>query len=105
MAWRAAGHHVIGYARRPETARRALERRAADETAPTLAAAAGAEVVVLAPPALAMRPLMAQLAPHLAGGTIVTDVASTKRAVERWAGQLLPPHVRFVGSHPMAGKE
>ena len=105
MAWRAAGHHVVGYARRPETARRALELSATDETAHTLAAAAGADVVVLAPPVLAIRPLMEQLAPHLAAGTIVTDVASTKRAVERWAGQLLPAHVCFVGSHPMAGKE
>ena len=105
MAWRAAGHAVVGYARRPETARRALERGAIDIIAPTFAAACDADVVVLAPPVLAVRPLMAQLAPHLAPGTIVTDVASTKRQVERWAQECLPAPVRFVGGHPMAGRE
>src|SRR5439155_18100835 len=105
MAWRAAGHQVVGWARRSETARRALQRGAIDESAPTLEAACAADVVVLAPPVLAIRPLMVQVAPHLAAGTIVTDVASTKRAVEQWARQALPHHVRFVGGHPMAGRE
>ncbi len=105
LAWRAAGHHVVGYARRPETAERAVELGAVDEVAPTLSSAAAAEVVVLAPPVLAMRPLLVHLAPSLQPGTIVTDVASTKQTVERWAQQLLPPGVRFVGGHPMAGKE
>jgi prephenate dehydrogenase len=105
MAWRAAGHEVLGYARRPETARRAIELGAIDRIAPTIAAAAEADVVVLAPPVLAIRSLMEQLAPHLGAETVVTDVASTKRVVERWALAILPAHVRFVGSHPMAGKE
>jgi prephenate dehydrogenase len=105
LAWRAAGHTVVGYARRPETRRLALELGAADETPETLAGAARADVVVLAPPVLAVRDLMGALAPLLAPGTVVTDVASTKRCVERWAADLLPPGVAFVGGHPMAGKE
>lgn len=105
LAWRAAGHTVAGYARRAATAHRALARGAIDEIVPTLPEAARAEVVLLAPPVLAIRELLAHLAPHLAPGTIVTDVASTKQCVEQWARQLLPPGVRFVGGHPMAGKE
>jgi len=105
MAWRAAGHHVVGWARRQVTAHRALERGAIDEIATTLEAACAAEVVVLAPPVLAARALMAQVAPHLAPGTVVTDVASTKAQVEAWAREILPAHVRFVGGHPMAGRE
>jgi prephenate dehydrogenase len=105
IAWREAGHTVLGYARRPETRRLALELGAADETPPSLAGAAQAEVVVLAPPVLAVRDLLARLAPHLTPGTVVTDVASTKRCVETWAGQLLPPGVAYIGGHPMAGKE
>lgn len=35
----------------------------------------------------------------------MTDAASTKAAVERWALDVLPAHVRWVGGHPMAGKE
>jgi prephenate dehydrogenase len=36
---------------------------------------------------------------------IVTDVASTKGDVTRWAQELLPAHAHFIGGHPMAGKE
>ncbi len=105
LAWRAAGHTVVGYARRPATGRRALEMGAADEAVATLAQATDADVVVLALPVLAIRQLMRDLSPLLRPGTVVTDVASTKRHVERWARQLLPPHAPFVGGHPMAGKE
>jgi prephenate dehydrogenase len=105
LAWRAAGHTVLGYARRPETRRLALERGAVDDVSDTLAGLAGAEVVVLAPPVLAVRELMVGLAPWLSPGAVVTDVASTKRCIERWAADLLPPGVAFVGGHPMAGKE
>jgi prephenate dehydrogenase len=61
--------------------------------------------VVLATPVLAIRHLFSELGPLLAPGTIVTDAASTKADVERWAARFLPPQVRFVGGHPMAGKE
>jgi prephenate dehydrogenase len=105
IAWREAGHSVIGYARRPETRRLARELGAADETPEDLAGAAEAEVVVLAPPVLAVRDLLAQLAPHLTPGTVVTDVASTKRCVEAWAARFLPLGVAYIGGHPMAGKE
>jgi prephenate dehydrogenase len=37
-------------------------------------------------------------------GMIITDVGSTKQAIVR-AARDLPPHVRFVGGHPMAGSE
>jgi prephenate dehydrogenase len=35
--------------------------------------------------------------------TLITDTASTKTAVMRWAGELLPAGARFIGGHPMAG--
>jgi prephenate dehydrogenase len=109
LALRAAGHTVAGYARRESTRRLALERGAVDAAPATLAeAVAEAEVVLLAPPVLSMRELLAQVAPHLAPGAVVTDAASTKADVERWALALLPrgPRgARWVGSHPMAGKE
>src|SRR3990172_2711027 len=46
-----------------------------------------------------------QIAEYLQESTVVTDTASTKAEVLRWAEQLLPSHVSFVGGHPMAGKE
>ena len=105
LALRAAGHHVIGYARREATRALALELGAVHEAPATLAAAVQAEVVLLAPPVLAIRDLLREMAPHLHPGTVVTDAASTKRQVERWALESLPRGVHWVGGHPMAGKE
>lgn len=102
---RATGHVVVGYARRPETRRRAREMGAADEVYDTLAKAVGGDVLLLATPVLAMRQLLIDVAPHVPAGTVVSDVASTKVHVERWARRYLPAHVRFVGGHPMAGRE
>ncbi len=65
----------------------------------------GARMVVIATPVLAVRDVMAQISTDLAEGTVVTDTASTKAHVMRWAEELLPEHVAFVGGHPMAGKE
>jgi len=66
-------------------------------------AIAGADLVVLAAPPLACLELIDRLAGmSLDPETVVTDVASTKRAIverARSAG------LRFVGGHPLAGKE
>jgi prephenate dehydrogenase len=65
----------------------------------------GAELVILATPVGAVRALLENIAPALAPGAIVTDVASTKAQVIQWAEEQLPENVAFVGGHPMAGKE
>ncbi len=66
----------------------------------------GADLVLLAAPPLACLGLLGELAgalaPALRADAVVTDVASTKaRIVERAAALRL----RFVGGHPMAGRE
>ncbi len=68
-------------------------------------AVGGAEAVVLAVPVGAFADAARAVAPHLAPGTIVTDVGSTKRSVVRDVGPLLPPGTPFVPAHPMAGTE
>ena len=65
----------------------------------------GADLVVLATPLGRFPEMFQRMADVLPDGCIVTDVGSTKGQVVRWAGELLPKHVRFVGSHPMAGSE
>lgn len=97
-------YYVLGYARRPETARRARELGVIHAVAPTLESAGRAHVVIAAVPVLAIEELFRRLAPHLGAGTVVTDVGSTKVLVEQWAARLLPG-VPFVGGHPIAGKE
>ncbi len=65
----------------------------------------GAPLVIIAVPITALRDVFTAIAPHLAEGAIVTDTASTKGEVMKWATELLPESVSFVGGHPLAGKE
>ena len=87
-------------------------RRAAAEGVVELAAASaaealeGAELAVLAAPPTATLSLIERLGDGLGtaleGGTVITDVASTKGAIVAAAAQR---GLRFVGGHPMAGRE
>ena len=76
--------------------------------AATSAAAAidGADLVILAAPPLACLDLLDELAGplagHLAPDAVITDVASTKAAIVQRARR---HRLRFVGGHPMAGRE
>ncbi|HLC29239.1 MAG TPA: prephenate dehydrogenase/arogenate dehydrogenase family protein [Dehalococcoidia bacterium] len=65
----------------------------------------GAQLIIVATPILAMPEVFKEIAPHLPEGCIVTDTGSTKQQVLRWAEELLPSNVSFIGGHPMAGKE
>lgn len=100
------GLELSGYSRRPEAAAKARARGAIDEQARSLAACVeGAGLVILATPVAAMESILQAIGPLVREGCIVTDVASTKAMVMRWASETLPQGVSFVGGHPMAGKE
>jgi prephenate dehydrogenase len=70
-------------------------------------AARGSQVVLLATPVLASMDLINRLAPTLPPKTLLTDVGSTKSQIvaraEAAFGKNAGP--RFLGGHPMAGKE
>lgn len=108
LALREAGAatEVAGYDAAPGVAVRARERGAITVACASVAEAVrGADLVVLAAPVLALRSLLADIAPHLGERALVTDVGSTKAQVRAWAAALLPWGVTFVGGHPMAGAE
>jgi len=67
----------------------------------------GSQIVVLAAPVLAILDLIERLGPALPAKTLLTDVGSTKVAVMERAGKVLGKSapLRFLGGHPMAGKE
>jgi len=65
----------------------------------------GADAVIFCVPVGAYARVMAEIAPHLAPGTIVSDVGSTKGSVIRDLSPLLPAGVHLVPAHPMAGTE
>jgi cyclohexadieny/prephenate dehydrogenase len=84
---------------------RVAELGIADASSTDLAAADGADLVILCVPVGAYGAVTAALAPHLKPGAIVSDVGSVKGAVVRAVQPLLPPRVAFVPAHPVAGTE
>jgi prephenate dehydrogenase len=96
---------LVGYSRSKETRDKARRAGAIDTLAPDAAAAVrDASIVIIATPILTIRQMMEEIAPALPENCTVTDVGSTKADVLRWAGEILPDHVSFVGGHPMAGR-
>lgn len=106
VAWRArqAGvRRIAGYSRSTGDMIEALKRGAITDAADTPERAArGMAFVVLASPPKPARDLLGRMAPWLADGAIVTDVASVKAPIMHAAvaGGLAD---RFAGSHPLAG--
>jgi prephenate dehydrogenase len=97
---------VVGFDRDQRAVKEARGRLAIDREARTLAEAVrDTHIVVIATPVQAIRELLGQLAQLLPAGAVVTDVASTKAEVGRWAAASLPAGIAYVGGHPMAGKE
>ena len=80
----------------------ALAAGAADAGGDDLALADGAELVVLAAPVRQTIGLLHDLPSCVSGVALVTDVGSTKRAIVAAASHL-PPRLRFLGGHPLAG--
>ena len=97
-------YEITGYDRSAERLQKASQMGAIDRASDALPAAVQqAQVVILATPALAVHQLLGEIAPCLRAGTIITDTASTKAAIMRWAAELLPADIPFIGGHPMAG--
>ena len=61
--------------------------------------------VILCVPVGGFAQLMAEIAPHLSPGAVLTDTGSTKGSVLRDLLPLLPEGVHLVPGHPMAGTE
>ena len=97
---------VVGYSRRRKTVADALSLGAVDRGATNLKdAVRQAELVIIATPVLTVKEIFSGISPHLHSGCIVTDTGSTKVQVIKWADEILPPRVDFIGGHPMAGRE
>lgn len=96
---------IVGFDGDVSQQNKAQRMGAVDTTEWSLAkAVADADIVVVATPVQAMREVFVDIAQDLKAGAIVTDTGSTKVDVVRWAEELLPRTVSFVGGHPMAGK-
>ena len=100
------GTMVVGYSHRAATRRRAKALGIASEIAGSLeAAAAAADLVILATPIFTFESYFSELSKVIPPGCIVTDVGSTKVLPHAWAASRLDSRARYVGSHPIAGSE
>jgi len=100
------GTSIVACARRSETLATVRRLELADDTTDDpAAAAAGADLVVIATPLSAYAEIGRRIAPALQPGAILTDVGSVKQAVIRDLQPHLPSGVHFVPGHPVAGTE
>ena len=96
---------IVGFDR-AEILQEALARGAVRETARYLAAAVrGADLVYVALPIGATIEALPAIAAAAKDGALVTDTGSTKAMICRAAKTAFAGGARFLGGHPMAGKE
>lgn len=103
---RAATRRVVGVGRHSASLARARELGAIDEFTTDLAAGVrSADVVVFCSPVDQIARQARQAAAAARPGVLFTDAGSTKGTIVRELDATLPPTVRFVGGHPLAGSE
>jgi len=104
---RRAVAHVVGVGRSRANLLAARRLGIIDEIAIDPARAVkDADLVLLAVPLGQTRAVLAQIAPHLAPHTVVSDAGSTKRdVIDSARRQLGAAFARFVPAHPIAGTE
>jgi len=97
---------VVGIGRRVENLKTAVELGAIDRyVADPREGVEGADFVLLATPVDTYERHLQEWAACLNPGTIVSDVGSVKGDLVAKSESLMPSAVRFVGAHPIAGKE
>jgi arogenate dehydrogenase (NADP+) len=100
--FKAAGHQVVGVSRQGATCEAAIALGTVDQAGTDFSLLKDTEVVFLCTPLGFMAQTTQALIPHLSPSAILTDVGSVKVSV---VDTLEPLWHRFVGGHPMAGKE
>ena len=93
---------IVGHDKDSSAASLSKKLKAVDKTEWNLiSACSGADLVILALPAAAIRDTFKAVAGELKPGAIVLDTASIKAPVQAWASELLPDTVLFVGTNPV----
>ncbi len=100
-----AAETVVGFDAAADVRTRARGLELGEIVDDIAAAVRGADLVILAVPVGAVGAVAAEIAPHLAAGTTVSDTGSVKESILRDVAPHLPPGVHLVPSHPVAGTE
>ena len=97
---------VVGVGRRVDNLKTAVQLGAIDRYMPDAKEGAReADLIVLATPVDTYERHLKDWGAVVRPGTIVSDVGSVKGPLVEQAERLLPNHARFVGAHPIAGRE
>jgi len=97
---------VVGVGRRIENLKTAVELGAIDRyVSDAKDGVRDADLVILATPVDTYERHLKEWGPSLRPGAIVSDVGSVKGELVERVEKILPNTVRFVGAHPIAGKE
>lgn len=97
---------VIGIGRSRQNLEEALSLGIVDEiTQDAAAGVQGAGMVFISTPVCSIPSVVAEIAPRLSPGCVVTDGGSVKTAIVDECERLMPPGCHFVGGHPIAGTE
>ena len=98
--------HVIGIDRDQANLVEALQLGVIDQAADSVAdGVSQADLIFIAVPVRSIVDIVAQIAPHLKPGCIVTDGGSVKEEIVIACEPLMPNGCHFVGGHPIAGTE
>jgi cyclohexadieny/prephenate dehydrogenase len=97
---------IIGYDHNEISIAFALKEKFIDSGIAALPdAVAGSDLVIIATPPATLADIAQEIAPHLAAGAIVMDMASVKRAAVEEIAPHLSDDVIFIPGHPIAGSE
>lgn len=97
---------VIGFDSDSDSINKAIELDAIDNTADDLVAAVkGSEIIFIAVPVGNVVPIAKKIIDHIDTGSIITDVGSTKMAINRELKDGSRNFSNFIGGHPMTGSE
>lgn len=99
-------NRVVGLSRSTKTLTAAKRKRAIDDgTTNPKKAVEEADIVVIASPVDLIVPIAKLLTKSMRPGSLLTDVGSTKGEIVHSLDRMTPPHIKFVGSHPIAGSD
>jgi prephenate dehydrogenase len=105
LAARAAGAYVVAWDQ-PSVLAQAMALGAIDQAAGDMASAVrGCDLVYMALPIGATLDALPAVAASAEPGALVTDAGSTKVRICQAAAKLFTRGARFLGGHPMAGRE
>lgn len=97
---------IVGIGRGAANLQRAVELGVIDRFEHDVrAGVADADLVFIATPVCTIADIVAEIAPALAAGAVVTDGGSVKAEITCRCEALTPDRAHFVGGHPIAGTE